>query len=136
LGHEYAEELTQLGPAAEAEKVHAEFIWQSQMIAYKHRRKVMRKLMILAASVAALAVPTAAMATPIDPADGWVWNEGSAAYQDMTTGSSTFEGNTVGRWTSQITHNGQWVKEQKGEHGRSEVVQGVLLLDGQGRLAK
>jgi hypothetical protein len=57
----------------------------------------MRKFIIIAASFAALAVPTAAVAAPVDPADGWVWNEGSAAYQDMTTGSSTFEGNTVGR---------------------------------------
>jgi hypothetical protein len=54
-----------------------------------------RKLIIAVASLAALAVPTAAMATPIDPADGWVWNENAKS-----------EGNLVGVYTSQITHNG------------------------------
>jgi len=85
----------------------------------------MRKLIITAASLAALAIPTAAMAAPIDPADGWLWNENAAS-----------QGNLVGQYTSQITHNGRWVVDQKGEQGRSNVVQSVLAQDGQGRLAK
>jgi len=85
----------------------------------------MRKLFITAASLVALAVPTAAMAAPINPADGWIWNDNAAS-----------QGNLVGQYTSQITHNGPFVQQQMGEHGRSDVVQGVLAQDGQGRLAK
>jgi hypothetical protein len=85
----------------------------------------MRKLIIIAASFAALIVPTAAMAAPINPADGWLWNENAAS-----------QGNLVGKYTSQITHNGPFVQLQMGEHGRSDVVQGVLAQDGQGSLAK
>jgi len=85
----------------------------------------MRKLVILTASVAALALPTVALATPIDPADGWVWNANAAS-----------QGNLVGQYTSQITHNGPFVQQQKGDKGRSEVVQSVLAQDGLGRLAK
>jgi hypothetical protein len=85
----------------------------------------MRKLFITAAALVALAAPTAAMADPINPADGWVWNENAAS-----------QGNLVGKYTSQITHNGPFVQLQMGEHGRSDIVQGVLAQDGQGRLAK
>ncbi len=66
------------------------------------------------------------MATPIDPADGYVWNENAKS-----------EGNLVGEYTSRITHNGPWVQEQIAEKGgRSVVVQSVLAQDGLGRLAK
>jgi hypothetical protein len=85
----------------------------------------MRKLIIIAASFAALAVPTAAMAAPVDPAGPYVWNENAAS-----------QGNLVGLYTSQITHNGPWVQLQMGDHGRSDVVQSVLAQDGLGRLAK
>jgi hypothetical protein len=85
----------------------------------------MRKLIIVAASLAALAVPTAAMAAPINPADGYVWNDNAKS-----------EGNLVGQYTSRVTHNGPWVQLQMGDQGRSDVVQGVLAQDGLGRLAK
>jgi hypothetical protein len=39
----------------------------------------MRKLVILGASIAALAVPTAAMAAPINAADGWTWDANAAS---------------------------------------------------------
>jgi hypothetical protein len=76
------------------------------------------------------------MANPIDTADGWVWNKNSAAYPDTFEGSKTFNGSTVRRGTSQITHNGPFVQEQMGEHGRSDVVRSVQLQDGHGRLVK
>jgi hypothetical protein len=68
------------------------------------------------------------MATPVDPADGYIWNQ-SALEQK--------QGNLVGEYTSQITHNGRWVQDQIADKGgRSAVVQGVLAQDGLGRLAK
>ena len=88
----------------------------------------MRRLIITAASLAALAVPTAAMATPVDTADGYIWNESALAQK---------QGNLVGEYTSQITHNGRWVQDQIADKGgRSAVVQSVLAQDGLGRLAK
>ena len=51
------------------------------------------------ASLAALAVPTAAMAAPVDTADGYIWNEPAKAQE---------QGNLVGEYISQITHNGGW----------------------------
>lgn len=88
----------------------------------------MRKLIILAISVMALAVPTVAMATPVDTADGYIWNAPAQAQE---------QGNLVGEYTSQITHNGRWVQDQIADKGgRSAIVQGVLAQDGLGRLAK
>jgi hypothetical protein len=87
----------------------------------------MRKFIITGVAVAMLAVPSAAMADPVDPADGYIWNESALA---------TDQGNTVAEYTSQITHNGRWVKSQIGlmsEHGRSGVVQWVHDMDGIGR---
>ena len=50
---------------------------------------------------------------------------------------ATTQGNTVGKWTSQITHNGWGVQDQKGEkQGRSDAVQAVHPLDGTGRDSK
>ena len=66
------------------------------------------------------------MATPVDTADGWLWNDNAKS-----------QGNLVGEYTSQITHNGRWVQDQIADKGgRSAVVQGVLAQDGLGRLAK
>jgi hypothetical protein len=73
LGHKYAEEWTQLGPATEVEKGQAGFIRRSQMIAY-HRKEVMRKFIILAISLLALAVPAAGMA--------------AVAYDDQSVGTA------------------------------------------------
>ncbi len=88
----------------------------------------MKKYFIVTGALAALVVPSAAMAAPVDPADGYIWNE-SALSQE--------QGNLVGEYTSQITHNGRWVQDQIADKGgRSAVVQSVLVLDGLGRLAK
>jgi hypothetical protein len=62
------------------------------------------------------------MANPVDTADGYVWN---------TSAQATTQGNLVGEYTSQITHNGRWVQDQIAEKGgRSAVVQSVLAQDG------
>jgi hypothetical protein len=85
----------------------------------------MRKFVITAVSLMALAAPSAAMAgNPHDTDGGYIWNADALA---------TEQGNTVGEWTSQITHNGWWVQDQKGDKGRSEVVQSVHAIDGVGR---
>ena len=68
------------------------------------------------------------MATPVDTADGYIWNEPAKAQE---------QGNLVGEYISQITHNGGWVQDQIADKGgRSAVVQGVLAQDALGRLAK
>ena len=89
----------------------------------------MKKYFIVTGALVALAVPSVAAAAPVDPAtDGYQWNESALAHE---------QGNLVGEYTSQITHNGRWVQDQIAEKGgRSAVVQGVLALDGLGRLAK
>jgi hypothetical protein len=85
----------------------------------------MRKLITAGMAVAMLAIPTAAMAAPVDTADGYIWNESAKA---------TTQGNLVGEYTSQITHNGRWVQDQIADKGgRSAVVQSVLAQDGLGR---
>jgi hypothetical protein len=88
----------------------------------------MRKLILIAGAVAALAVPAVASADPVSTADGYQWNEPALA---------TEQGSLVGEYTSQITHNGPWVQEQigtMGGPGRSGVVQWVQAQDGHGRI--
>ena len=88
----------------------------------------MKKYFIVTGALVALAVPSVAAAAPVDPADGYIWNESALAHE---------QGNLVGEYTSQITHNGRWVQDQIADKGgRSAVVQSVLALDGLGRLAK
>jgi hypothetical protein len=88
----------------------------------------MKKYILISGALVALALPSAAIAAPVDPADGYIWNE-SALEQE--------QGNLVGEYTSQITHNGRWVQDQIADKGgRSAVVQSVLAQDGLGRLAK
>ena len=84
---------------------------------------------IAVASLAALAVPTAAMATPVDTADGYIWNEPAKAQEQE-------QGNLVGEYASQITHNGGWVQDQIADKGPQRGRPGVLAQDGLGRLAK
>jgi hypothetical protein len=86
----------------------------------------MKKYILISGALVALALPSAAIAAPVDPADGYIWNE-----------SALEQGNLVGEYTSQITHNGRWVQDQIADKGgRSAVVQSVLAQDGLGRLAK
>jgi hypothetical protein len=88
----------------------------------------MKKIIVAGMAVAMLAVPTAAMANPHTGTSDYQWNDSALA---------TEQGNLVGEYTSQITHNGWWVQDQIAEKGgRSAVVQGVLAQDGLGRLAK
>jgi hypothetical protein len=96
-----------------------------------------RKTITAGLAVAVLAVPTAAMADQAEY-QGYPVNDSPAA-QDWLAGDSSgqadgqFKGSLVGELTSRITHNGQYVQDQMGEHGRSDVVQTVHALDGKGR---
>jgi hypothetical protein len=88
----------------------------------------MKKYILISGALVALALPSAAMAAPVDPADGYIWNESALEHE---------QGSLVGEYTSQITHNGRWVQDQIADKGgRSAVVQSVLAQDGLGRLAK
>ena len=87
----------------------------------------MRKYFIVTGALVALAVPSIAAAAPV-AGRRYIWNAPAQAQE---------QGNLVGEYTSQITHNGRWVQDQIADKGgRSAVVQSVLAQDGLGRLAK
>src|SRR5262245_23180642 len=99
----------------------------------------MRKFMITAASLVALAAPSAAMAAHTVTDGPYTVNDSALSGQDWLAGDSggladgQFKGSLVGEFTSRIIQNGQFVQDQIGEHGRSDVVQVVQALDGKGR---
>jgi hypothetical protein len=83
----------------------------------------MRKLIIIAASVAALAVPTAAMAAAPD---------GSFNFKDNSSAQNE-NASIIGKLSSQITQNGQFVSGQVPGYdqttspgSRADIVQGLL----------
>ena len=86
----------------------------------------MRKFITAGMAVAMLAIPTAAMAAPVD--------HGRRLHLERERPRRMTQGNLVGEYTSQITHNGRWVQDQIADKGgRSAVVQSVLAQDGLGR---
>ena len=103
----------------------------------------MRKLVILGASVAALALPTVAMAAPASP--GNQLNPNSPAGADLiATGDLSalsegqFKGSLMGEYMSRVTHSGYQASTQAHSdvQSRSAAVQAVHLLEGTGSLAK
>jgi hypothetical protein len=97
----------------------------------------MKKFILTGMAVAMLAVPASSMAAQTE-FQGYPTNNSPAA-KDWQAGDSSgradgqFNGSLVGELTARITHNGQYVQDQKGEHGRSDVVQSVHTLEGKGR---
>jgi hypothetical protein len=107
----------------------------------------MRKLIIIAASFAALAVPSAALAA--QPTGDFVTNDGAAA-STMTLQQwlDSGMGSEVGYYSSRATQNGEFIGGNKfGQAGlgydntsaagsRSAIVQATLGHDGTGKPAK
>jgi hypothetical protein len=88
----------------------------------------MRKLIIAAASIAALVIPSAAMANStmtLNPNSAA--GKATAAGQNTPDSASDFDGSAMGYYNSRVTGNGSYISTQAHElGGRGAAVQATL----------